>query len=197
MGWLFMPTLGSFDTPKDYLTDQFTYENDHKISTVLASATVAMRTWYAACRQVDKVTGETEIFAIVCLVSYNRRAKDGMIFGYKDMTEHMGPCEAQCPVSILNLLGPTSSEHALAWRQRCRDYRAKQARPSPKHGDTIVFAAPISFVDGFAGSRFRVVKRGRQTIFMFPETHGCYRISDWKCRAWTTIPAIDVSRVAA
>ena len=116
MGWLFMPTLGGFDTPKDYLADQFTYENAHKISTVLASATVAMRTWYAACRQVDKATGEAEIFAIVCLVSYNRRAKDGMIFGYKDMTEHMGPCEAQCPASILDLLSPTSHEYALAWR---------------------------------------------------------------------------------
>lgn len=91
MGWLFMPTLGSFDTPKDYLADQFTYANDRKTSTVLASSTVAIRTWYAACRQVDKTTGKAETFAIVCLISYNRRAKDGMIFGYKDMTEHMGP----------------------------------------------------------------------------------------------------------
>lgn len=197
MGWLYMPSLGRFDTPKAYLEDQFTYETETGISTVIGSATVAMRTCYAACRQLDKSTGRIETFAIVCLIRYNRRDKKGMIFGYKDMTEHMGPCETQCPASILDLLGPTDSEYALAWRQRCREHHLKRARPVPKHGDMIVFADAISFTDGHAGNRFRFTKRKRQTVFTRPDGTGAYRIANWKTASWTIVPAIDVGRLAA
>ena len=197
MGWLFMRSLGSFDTPKAYLEDQYTYESETKSSTVTASATVAMRTWYAACRQVDKTTGKVETFAIVCLIDYNRRAKDGMTFGYKEMTEHMGPCEAQCPASILDRLTPTDSEYALAWRKRCLDYRQKKSRPAPKHGDTIIFADAIRFSDGYASNRFRFVKSGRRSYFTRTDGTGAYGIRNWKTVAWTIIPAIDVAQLAA
>ena len=39
----------------------------------------------------------------------------------------MGPCERECPVSILNLLSPRDDEWALAWREDCRDNAAKKA----------------------------------------------------------------------
>ena len=197
MGWLFMPSLGQFDTPKQYLEDQFTYDGETKTSSIIASATVGMRTWYAACRQVDRSTGIAEIFAIVCLIRHNRAARDGMTFGYKDMTEHMGPCEAECPASILDLLGPTDSEYALAWRQRSRDHRAKQARPGPRDGDLIVFAEAISFSDGHEGNRFRFKKRGRTSFFTKPDGTGGYRIRNWRSIAWTIIPAIAACAIAA
>lgn len=197
MGWLYMPSLGAFDTPKGYLEDQFTYDGETKTSSIVASATVGMRTWYAACRQVNKSTGRAETFAIVCLIRYNLRDKEGMIFGYKDMSEHMGPCESECPTKILDLLGPTDSEYALAWRQRCRDHRAKQARPSPRDGDLIVFADAIGFTDGHEGNRFRFVKRDRRSYFTRPDGSGAYRIRNWRSASWTIVPAIAVGAVAA
>src|SRR3546814_19605923 len=69
-----------------------------------------------------------EIFAIVCLVRWNPRAKDGYIFGYKDMDETMGPCEADCPARILDLLTPTDKEYAREWRARCCANLARRAR---------------------------------------------------------------------
>ncbi len=61
-------------------------------------------------------------------------ARDG--FGYKDMTEAMGPIEADCPDSILRLLSPVSEipnpGHAADWRarvaERKQERRAARAR---------------------------------------------------------------------
>ena len=84
MGWLYMNDLGGASGPKAYLEDQFNYATDTKTSRILRSALVGMRTWYGACEQIDKTTGVREVFAIVCLVDYNPRSKDGHAFGYKD-----------------------------------------------------------------------------------------------------------------
>jgi hypothetical protein len=37
-------------------------------------------------------------------------------FTHKEVTETMGPCEDECPASILDLLSPTTNEFALEWR---------------------------------------------------------------------------------
>jgi hypothetical protein len=44
-------------------------------------------------------------FALVCLVRWNPCDREGHVFGYKDMSEDMGPCDAECPERILSLLG--------------------------------------------------------------------------------------------
>src|SRR3546814_944011 len=67
-------------------------------------------------------------FALVCLVRWNPRSRDGHQFGYKDMSENMGPCEADCPAAILELLSPTDHEYALDWRARCRANLVLRAR---------------------------------------------------------------------
>ncbi len=84
---------------------------------VLDSAIVHFRTFYAAVEQVDKQTGERQVWAAVILLSHN--PGDGHNFGWKDMDESMGPCEAQCPERILKLLTPTEYEYAKDWRARC------------------------------------------------------------------------------
>jgi hypothetical protein len=197
MGWLFMNSLCGFATPKAYMEAQFTFETDEGTSEILASAVVGMRTWYAACRQLVKKTGKTETFALVCLIRYNPRSKDDHVFGYKDMSEFMGPNEARCPARILDLLGPTTDENALAWRARCRSAIAVRGLAQPKHGDTIIFADALTFTDGSKASRFRVTTAARTTRFINPLTgHSC-TISRWRDRAWTIIPAIDLTRTAA
>jgi hypothetical protein len=129
------------------------------------------------------------------LVRYNKRAKDGMVFGTKDITEHMDPCEATCPTSILDLLSPTDNAHARDWRNRCRAYHAKRHRPAPRAGDTIVFAQTFAFPDGHQGNRFVVDKRGRMTIFRVEDRAAHYRITRWKSRDWTIVKAITPSAV--
>ncbi len=103
MGWLSMPLSSMFPHtgPKAYLDAQFTYDNRDadgkgKALRVIASSCLRNKVWYAAV--VPSTDGTDEpAFAAVCLVSWNPRAKDGFVFAYKDMTEHAGPCEAECP----------------------------------------------------------------------------------------------------
>lgn len=66
----------------------------------------------------DIPENERRIHAEVFLTSVNKR--DYFNFSYKDMSESMGPCEDNCPASILDLLSPTDDEYALEWRKRCR-----------------------------------------------------------------------------
>jgi hypothetical protein len=90
------------------------------VSKVLRSELVGDRVYYAAVEQTISDTGAHEVFALICLVAYDPRDSEGYIFGYKDMTERMGPYESNCPVAILDLLTPTDRPYALQWRARCR-----------------------------------------------------------------------------
>lgn len=183
MGWLYMQTLGGFDSPRAYLDDQFTYETETVRSTVLRSSLVKTRTYYAAIEQVrpDK---PREVFAAVCLVRYNPRDREGYIFGYKDMTEHMGPNEAECPAAILDLLTPTDHEYAKPWRERCRAAVAARAQqPRLRNGWRIVFEEPLRFSDGTSHQRLDVVidpSRPRAVRFRPPGGGGLYRIGSLK-----------------
>ena len=186
MGWLYMRSIGTHSGPRQYLDDQFTYERPELRCRVLRSALVSMRVYYAAVEFLRPGVPR-EVAAIVCLVRYNPRDRDGDVFGYKDMAEGMGPCEAECPEQILDLLTPTDRPHALAWRARCRENaavgRARAAKPAPRPGQTIVFDRPLAFRDGRNLDRFEVVadRRGRRTtLFRDPNEGGLYRIPNVK-----------------
>lgn len=75
------------------------------------------RTVYAAVKRI-KPDGTTYVFASVILTSTN--LKDYYNFSYKDIDESCGPCESECPASILNILSPTENQYANEWRERCR-----------------------------------------------------------------------------
>ena len=182
MGWLYMRSIGTHSGPRQYLDDQFTYQRPELRCRVLRSALVSMRVYYAAVEFLRPGVPR-EVAAIVCLVRYNPRDRDGYVLGYKDMDEGMGPCEADCPEPILDLLTPTDRPHALAWRARCRENaaarRARAAKPAPLPGQTIVFDRPLAFRDGRNLNRFEVVadRRGRRTtLFRDPNGRGLYRI---------------------
>ena len=72
-------------------------------------------------------------YLIVCLTE----VKDGEFY-YKDMDDTMGPCEKQCPKSILDLadkLCPCTDEYdphgyAKAWRDECRKRLADKDSPT-------------------------------------------------------------------
>ena len=186
MGWLFMRSLGGHATPKAYLDHQFTYVRDDLRSRVLVSGLVRMRTYYAAVEHIRPSTGAREVWALVCLVQYNRRDREGFIFGYKDMEESMGPCEDRCPRAVLDALSSTENAHALDWRARCRRRIADQARqnakPTPRPGDVLVLSEPLLFRDGRRLARFQAVRtpgRTRGVVFRSPEGR-LYRIPGLK-----------------
>ena len=83
---------------------------------VLKSAMVGS-TWYGACK-LSLPDTEPIVFAGIFLTSVCKR--DYYDFGYKDMDETVGPCQCNCPKSILDLLTPTDSEWANQWRETCR-----------------------------------------------------------------------------
>jgi hypothetical protein len=182
MGWLFMRSLEGHATPRAYLDAQFTYARPECRSRVLKSALVGLRTYYAAVESIVTATGEREVWALVCLVRYNRRDREGYIFGYKDMSESMGPVEDACPAAVLDLLTPTDNSYASDWRLRCRGSLAARkvvnAKPFPCPGDFVVFAEPLRFRDGCSFSRLQAVRligRRRGVVYRSAEG-GFYRI---------------------
>lgn len=68
-----------------------------------------------------------ETWAAVFLTRTDSR--DYYNFCYKDMDETCGPCQAECPESILKLLSPTDSQWANEWRERCRENAKKKKSP--------------------------------------------------------------------
>jgi hypothetical protein len=92
---------------------------------IIASATIGS-VWYAALKITRADAPDAPIVtALVCLTSKGGK-RDG--FGHKDMDETVGPVECSCPERILNLLTPTDSEYANDWRNRCREWKADQAK---------------------------------------------------------------------
>lgn len=194
MGWLYEQSLGGHSGPRQYLDAQFTYERPEVTSKVLRSTLLKMRVYYAAIEHVFPNSGDRQIWGLVCLVKYNPRDRDGYIFGYKDIDETMGPCESDCPNSILSLLTPTDNQYALEWRSRCRESATarvqKASKPSPRPGQTILFDTSIPFTDGRRLDRFDVVvnpRNNRTVLFRDPSSGSTYRIHNIKQHTYRLI----------
>lgn len=193
MGWLYMPreAMGGHDTPKSYLDAQFTYERltddgDRRRLAVLASSCPQNRVYYAAVEE-SRTHVRGDVFAIVCLVRWNPRDREGLVFGYKAMDETCGPCEAACPERVLRLLTPTENDHALAWRRRCEENLARRRRPL-EDGMRVRLSSALTFCDGHVGADFVVEKSGRSLSLRSPETGRAYRISRFMDRDWSVAP---------
>lgn len=195
MGWLTMTRagMGAHATAKAYLDAQLTYERESDAETVsglrVLKSAIVNHVYYAAAEPYAR-RGETETreapFAIVCLTRWNPRAADGHVFGYKDMDESCGPNEANCPESILALLGPTTHEFALDWRRRCLAVLERRKR-QVKHGDKVKLAGTMRFTDGYEGDEFTICRAGNRITLIAPGG-GRYRISRFRERDWTIIP---------
>lgn len=131
MGWLFQDTPLRSETPAQYLARQFTFEDEHRTVETLAASQVGGAV-YMAIRSTDKPSaanagGRSYVFAGIMLVRNN--ARDG--FGYKEMSEAMGPNEANCPDRIMRLLSPVSEipnpGFAVEWRARVAQRKADRA----------------------------------------------------------------------
>jgi hypothetical protein len=156
---------------------------------------------YGALR--EKRTGHVEAF--VALLNRGRSQYTGDAnFGYKDMTETMGPAERECPRRILEMLTPldvifagedpeTNSSYRWAreWREACwANVRKRESRTTAKKGDTLKFAQPLEFANGDTLDTLVLVD-ARRNQFARPgrEFSPAYRISRWRDREFEVVAA--------
>lgn len=194
MGWT---GVYSSRPAKEIIAEDLTFANENGSGRIVKTATklcvtyVAWERSYAAGTE-SMYAGKTFIMGVVVLHS----RKDGE-FVYKTITEDMGPCESECPASILDLLSPVEAfaepgtdchKWATNWRNRCREAIAKLAN-APGDGATIRFKEPIKFTNGDTISAFTIHKRGRKVRFsVVGDGNAVYRISGWQQRDYEILP---------
>ncbi len=154
MGWTSFSMRGQ--SVKNWFKREWEYEGSKY--ELIDSAFVKRQTLYGAIKQ--KETGE--VFCAVFMVRWS--PKSYYNFSYKDMTEHVGPYEHDCPKKIMKLLTPLNDENdpngwARAWRERVANYWA--SRDKINSGDVIKTENPISFTSGSEYQYFQ--KSGRNT----------------------------------
>lgn len=157
MGWTwqcakFYDRKGNIDR-KAECDDLYTWNNEETGDKcrVLKSVMVGA-TWYGACERT-RPGQEPYVFAGVCLTSVD--SHEYCNFGYKDMDESMGPCERDCPISILNRLSPRDDEWALEWRTACRENAVKKA--ADRKDSNSLQNLPL-------GAKIAVQKRGQSIV---------------------------------
>ena len=141
MGW----TVYYTDVPTRAEMDKYYNWEDEGQKVEVLKSVMAGSVYYAAVKITDKRDLSTMVTAAV--VKTKRRNGE---LAFKAMDETMGPCEANCPVSILRLLTPTDSKYANDWRQRCKK-NAMQPKLSTlpvgtrirlRNGDVLVCQEP-------------------------------------------------------
>jgi hypothetical protein len=125
--------------------------------------------WYVAVKVINpspdtvrpyvRAEDGSYTFAAVILTS----KKNGE-WGYKDMTESMGPYYTDAPLKLLDLLSEIDPEdgygaYALKWREAVRETHAAKAKTKTiKVGDKVRLKEPLRFTDGVVAQVFKMTK---------------------------------------
>jgi hypothetical protein len=200
MGWLYKHD--PIDDPVADLTDHFKHDGEHRTQRVLAAARVA-NTVYMALKITEKTSGNSYVLAAIILISNTR--KHG--FGYKDMSECMGPYECDCPDRIMRLLSPIedipSPSYAAEWRARVAARKTANAalrtkRASLRPGSILTLEREVSFRDGTKATAFRMRFLRRKTPVFEPVDRPGFlcRLSAASIAA-ATITQADATAIAA
>jgi hypothetical protein len=138
MAWTFMPSGGRGRL--EIIGKQLNYENDAHtqkvIGQALDGATVYLLVerrpkgeWQPDGTYINDTDGSFRWIAAVL----TRKARDAYDFGYKDMSESMGPRERRCPKWLIAHASPLRNpdpdherNYAAQWRRDCLNHRAQQ-----------------------------------------------------------------------
>lgn len=176
MGWTTFASRGRATV--DILKHEINGENEHGKWEWLDHAQRGSVV-YAVVRKTPKgqssdttyVHDDDGSYRFILVVQTSRNGEHGYDFGYKDMSECMGPVEKDCPERLLQLASAFRNDYqgyARAWREACREKRRASAditSKRPKPGDTFRTLKPVSFRDGTTHSEFTCVMvqgRGRK-----------------------------------
>jgi len=156
MGWTYLNKDKHISAGKYIAKELLVWNNPDAKYTVLDGGVVSFRTYYGAVERIDLKTGERTVFAVVYLLNY---AKGYYNFGYKDMTESMGPNEDSCPSRILKLLTPPDNEYATNWRNRCNSkIYSKKNKPKITEGMNLFYNGKDYKVNEVLGRRGYMVE---------------------------------------
>ncbi len=112
----------------DEITKDWSWEKgSQKLLAKCASGNTLWSVW-----DVADTTGNHQERYIRC----DLLAKHGD-WGYKDMTESMGPNYYSCPLAYLDMTPEPKSEYAKGWREKVRAYHARRSQ-SLTVGQTIM-----------------------------------------------------------
>lgn len=74
------------------------------------------------------------------LITLDLIAKErGGGWGYKGLDEDMGPCEVNCPLTLLNKASPVTEGYAVEWREKVRAYHARRKTAKPVAGMVVKY----------------------------------------------------------
>ncbi|MCR4425059.1 MAG: hypothetical protein NUW23_02560 [Firmicutes bacterium] len=158
MGWTVThKTPGT--SVRSFFENQFNTDwPDGRVGRVIDCATF-LHEAYIAFEQIYP-DGRREVGAVVCLLK--RWGDPYYNFGYKDMSEDMGPSACNCPERILNLLTPTDNKTSLEWRERCwQNVERRRNGVSLHKGLVIRFDNTIPFCGGIRENTFLAVEPKR------------------------------------
>lgn len=110
MGWTFTYSHKTKKQEVDYLLSPYCRNAG---ATVLAHS-LRGNTLYSVVENADGSR-----YIAVDLIQYSRADQ---CYGHKDLSESMGPCEVNCPLSFLDMV--PEPEHNYGWRDKVRAYHA-------------------------------------------------------------------------
>lgn len=87
---------------------------------------------YSAVERI-KPDGKRLVFGCVSLTSVK-----GCEFSVKHVDETMGPCECDCPESILKMLTPTEYQNAIKWREKAQTVNARRKELNKLPEGTVI-----------------------------------------------------------
>jgi hypothetical protein len=103
---------------RNFRTPEGTAGHDWAVNNVLLksmSTNYGRHMWFA-CH--NKQTDQSYIIFYKC--SKGKTSDGYSDWGYKDMDDSMGPCDADCPLELLDLTEAKSAKGSAAWRARVR-----------------------------------------------------------------------------
>lgn len=173
MGWTYMHRSKGTSN-KDF------FQQDFDVGTKFHAHGTVNGVFYAA---VETPREPGKIWALVALTHWV--PADAYNFGFKDMSEDMGPYEHRAPLSVLNALTPTDHATALEWRERVAQYHAqRKALRGLKDGDQIVLAAALRFTSGDERDTFtirrQVIRGGRTKVVLTNGGFQPFLIPNWQ-----------------
>jgi hypothetical protein len=121
MGWTFFNAGGK---PSEIITREFTqtpsdtYPSEFKV----LDQSMRGRVWYGVIQSTNP-EGIKRVYGMIVLWTLRRGE-----FGYKELSEDMGPYYYDAPLRIVNLLdrlSPEPSGLSLKWRQSVREYHSR------------------------------------------------------------------------
>lgn len=159
MGWLFTQGYTRKDLVEK-LTKDWTGEDGKTRHCLEHSSNGTYVLW--AVWQVGN--DESDRF-IACYLTKNDK---GFGWGYKGMSESMGPGYYGCPLRFLDMVPVPDSPYASEWREKVKEYHAKRSRKFEVGqvvkliGSTIPFVVIVSVrpLHGtYQGKRYRLPRR--------------------------------------